>query len=220
MLPSDLSPLKLSLEIAAWSSLFTVLLACTAARLLLRRNLKTRFTFELLFLAPLVLPPTVVGYGLMRLLGRQGPLALVFEDGLLFTKFASICAATVVSFPLMYLSARAAFRSLDRHHSDASRVFGANALHTFFKIEAPLAQQGLLAGLLLSFGRAFGEFGATLMVAGNIPGKTQTLPIALYFDVEAGDDSRALFWTVLALCIAGLIMSLVHFLSEFSREKG
>ncbi len=214
MHPIDLSPLSLSLEIAGLASLCTVILGTLAARILLRAKLKLRLLCEVLFLTPLVLPPTVVGYGLMLLLGRRGPLSIVFEDGLLFTRTASITAAVVVCFPLMYLSARAAFRSLDRNHTEASLVFGRGIVSTFLLIELPLAAQGLLSGALLSFGRALGEFGASLMVSGNIPGKTQTLPIALFFDVEAGEHGRALVWTSLALVLAGLITVLVHFLSE------
>lgn len=214
MLPSDLSPLWLTLEIATIATGVTAVLASVVARFLLSLPSRTRLFFEIFFLCPLVLPPTVIGYGLMVVLGRSGPLNPLFPDGLLFTRTASVVAAVVVSFPLMYLSARAAFRSVDSHLLDAARSFGARSIRTLVTIQVPLAAQGLLAGVLLTFGRSLGEFGATLMVAGNIPGKTQTLPIALFFDVEAGDYPRAFVWSVMALVSSGLLIWVINVISE------
>jgi molybdate transport system permease protein len=214
VLPSDLSPLWLTLEIAGLATLVTTVLGTAAARALLYRNLKLRLALEVIFLCPLVLPPTVIGYGLMVVLGRHGPFAYLLGDSLLFTKTASITAAVIVSFPLMYMSARAAFRSIDATLTDAARAFGARGFRALTTIQIPLAAQGLLVGLLLTFGRSLGEFGATLMVAGNIPGHTQTLPIALYFDVEAGDYPGAGFWSVLALVMSGLLIWAINFISE------
>ncbi|MBC7659520.1 MAG: molybdate ABC transporter permease subunit [Chitinophagaceae bacterium] len=211
---TDLSPLWLSLQIAGFATLWTTLLGTLAARLLLGISPRRRLLIETFILSPLVLPPTVIGYGLMLALGRNGPLKFLVSDGLLFTRTASVIAAVTVSFPLMYLSARAAFRSVDRALTDAARSFGARNLRTFFSIEVPLAILGLSAGVLLCFGRALGEFGATLMVAGNIPGLTQTLPIALYFDVEAADYSRAGVWCAIALVTSGLIIWIINTLTE------
>ncbi len=214
MLPSDFSPLWLTLEIASFATLITAVLGTVVARMLLHRNLRLRLALEVFFLCPLVLPPTVIGYGLMIVLGRSGPLNGIFEDGLLFTKTASVIAAVFVSFPLMYLSARASFRSVDKSLTDAARTFGARWFRTLATIQIPLAAQGLLAGVLLTFGRSLGEFGATLMVAGNIPGHTQTMPIALFFDVEAGDYSRAMFWSIVAVVMSGLLIWAINFISE------
>ncbi len=141
-------------------------------------------------------------------------MAVFFPSGFLFTKVSSVIAAIVVSLPLMYLSARAAFRQVDAHLVDAASSFGAGRWRSFLTILVPLAIPGLSAGMLLSFGRSLGEFGATLMVSGNIPNLTQTLPIALYFDVEAGNYSRAWVWTAIAFAISGLIIGITNYLSE------
>lgn len=219
MLPTDWSPLTLTLQIASVATVVTAILATTTARLLMSLPIRVRLWLEVFILSPLVLPPTVIGYGLMLLMGRNGPMSDLFPEGLLFTGTAAVIAAVVVSFPLMYLSARAAFRSVDSHLLDAARSFGARSFQTLLTIQVPLATQGLLAGVLLTFGRSLGEFGATLMVAGNIPGQTQTLPIALFFDVEAGDYPRAMVWSVLALVSSGLLIWIINFISESKRLK-
>lgn len=219
MLPSDLSPLELSLEIAGCATFATAVLATACARGFLTLKKRLRMFLEVFFLCPLVLPPTVVGYALMAFLGRSGPFSWFIDGGLLFTRFASVTASVVVSFPLMYLSARASFRSIDTNLLDAARSFGSKPFHTLRTIQIPLAAQGLLAGVLLTFGRSLGEFGATLMVSGNIPGQTQTLPIALFFDVEAGDYPRALVWTSFALVSSGLIIWIINLISESEAFK-
>ena len=157
-------------------------------------------------LLPLVLPPTVVGFFLLLLLGRHGPLgALLLRFGatVVFSWPATVIAAAVVSFPLMYLTARAALEQVDAHVLEAARTLGASEWRLFGEITLPLAWPGVLAGTILSFARALGEFGATLMVAGNIPGKTETIPIAIYFAVEANDIERAMIW-----CLIDVVISL------------
>lgn len=214
VLPNDLSPLWLSMQIAGTATIGTTILGTVCARAMLGVKLKHRLLFETLLLCPMVLPPTVVGYILMLFLGRNGPFSSVFPSGILFTKAASVIAAIVVSLPLMYLSARAAFRQVDRHLVDAAQSIGAGQWQSFLTILVPLAIPGLSAGMLLSFGRSLGEFGATLMVSGNIPKLTQTLPIALYFDVEAGNYSQAWVWTSIAFTISGIIIAVTNYLSE------
>jgi molybdate transport system permease protein len=144
---------------------------------------------------PMVMPPTVLGYYMLVLIGTQGPIGawLLQHFGLrmIFTWQAAVIAATVVSFPLVFKSARAAFETVDPQLEDAARLLGIGELPVFFRVSLPLAWRGVLAGLLLSFARALGEFGATLMVAGSIPGKTQTLSIAVYEAVQAGQDDTA-----------------------------
>jgi len=143
---------------------------------------------------PLVLPPSVVGYGLLVLIGVHGPLGSFLNQfglSLVFTWVAVVIAATVVAFPLMYQSARAAFTSVNPGLEKAARTLGAGELRIFFTVTLPLAWPGIMSGLVLAFARAIGEFGATLMVAGNIPGKTQTIPLAIYFAVESGDTATA-----------------------------
>ncbi|RZA12589.1 MAG: molybdate ABC transporter permease subunit [Proteobacteria bacterium] len=214
MLPTDFSPLWLSLEIASLATVCTAVLGILTARLLLSLTVRNRLIVETLILCPMVLPPTVVGYCLLLFLGRNGPLTFILPDGLLFTRTAAVLAAITVSFPLMYLSARAAFRQVDKSLVDAAHSFGAGRLRSLLTIQMPLAIPGLTAGVLLSFGRSLGEFGATLMVAGNIPSVTQTLPIALYFDVESANYSRAAVWTAIAFTTSGIIIGLINYLSE------
>jgi len=156
-------------------------------------------------LLPLVLPPTVVGFFLLLLFGRNGPvgkLLLRFGASLVFSWPATVIAAAVVAFPLMYLTARAALEQVDSRFLEAARTLGASEWRAFRQIALPLAWPGVLAGTILSFARALGEFGATLMLAGNIPGRTATIPIAIYFAVEADDMRSATAW-----CAADLIIS-------------
>lgn len=164
------------------------------ARLMAKQEFPGKDVVEALITLPLVLPPSVIGYGLLRLIGNKGLLGNALSSmgvSIIFTWWAVVLAATVVSFPLMYQSAKAAFKSVDLNYEKAARTLGASEAKIFFTITLPLAWPGLVAGLVLSFARAIGEFGATLMVAGNIPGQTQTIPLAIYFAVEAGDDATA-----------------------------
>jgi molybdate transport system permease protein len=172
------------------------------------------------FLLPLVLPPTVVGFFLLRLFGVHGPLGkLLLRWGatVVFSWPATVIAAAVVSFPLMYLTARAALEQVESHFLQAARTLGASEWRLFREIALPLAWPGVLAGTILSFARALGEFGATLMLAGNIPGKTATIPIAIYFAVEADDIQHALGWCAVDVAISlGLLAALYH----WTRARG
>ena len=158
-----------------------------------------------IFLLPLVLPPTVVGFFLLLLFGRNGPLGkllLLAGATVVFSWPATVIAAAVVAFPLMYVTARAALEQVDTHLLQAARTLGASEWRVFREVALPLAWPGVLAGTVLSFARALGEFGATLMLAGNIPGKTATIPIAIYFAVEADDIPRALAWCFVDVAIS------------------
>lgn len=161
---------------------------------------------------PLVLPPTVIGYCLILLLGRRGALGqLLAEYGivLIFSWQGAVVAATVVIFPLAYRSARAALESVDHTLEDAARTLGASERQVFFRVSLPLAWRGIFAGLTLAFARGMGEFGATLMIAGNLPGKTQTLALAIYDAFQAGNDERALVLVLLTslLCATLLVLA-------------
>ncbi|MHB8527601.1 MAG: molybdate ABC transporter permease subunit, partial [Candidatus Acidiferrales bacterium] len=158
-----------------------------------------------IFLLPLVLPPTVVGFLLLLIFGRNGPLGrllLHFGASVVFSWPATVIAAAVVSFPLMYLSVRAALEQVDPHLLQAARTLGASEWRVFRRVELPLAWPGILAGTILAFARALGEFGATLMLAGSIPGRTQTIPIAIYFAVEANDLHQAVAWSLVDIVIS------------------
>jgi molybdate transport system permease protein len=166
------------------------------------------------FLLPLVLPPTVVGFLLLLLFGRNGPLGklfLKFGATIVFSWPATVMAATVVAFPLMYLTARAALEQVDPQMLEAARTLGATEWRVFREVALPLAWPGVLAGTILSFARALGEFGATLMLAGNIPGRTETIPIAIYFAVEADEMQRAAMWCFIDVGISlALLAGLYH----------
>jgi molybdate transport system permease protein len=162
---------------------------------------------------PVVLPPTVLGYYLLVLLGRRGPigawLEANFDINLIFTWQGAVIAASIVAFPLVYKSSRSSFEGVSRQFEDASRVLGKTELQVFCMITLPLAFRGILAGAMLAFARALGEFGATLMVAGSLPGRTQTLSIAVYEAVQAGHDQIANFLVIVTsiVCIAVLLAS-------------
>jgi molybdate transport system permease protein len=162
---------------------------------------------------PMVMPPTVLGYYLLVLVGRRGPIGgwldSTFGITLIFTWQGAVLAASIVAFPLVYKAARAAFEEVPRQFENAARVAGASEWRVFLRVTLPLAWRGILAGAMLAFARALGEFGATLMVAGSIPGRTQTLAIAVYEAVQAGQDDVANFLVVVTsvVCIAVLVGS-------------
>jgi molybdate transport system permease protein len=191
---NDWFPIWLSLRVAIVSAILVTITALPLARLMEKKHFVGRDLVEAFITLPLVLPPSVVGYGLLVLIGIHGPIGRLlskFGYSLVFTWIAVVIAATVVAFPLMYQSARGAFASVNPNLEKAARTLGAGEIRIFFTITLPLAWPGVMSGLVLAFARALGEFGATLMVAGNIPGQTQTIPLAIYFAVESGDTATA-----------------------------
>ena len=206
----DWSPLWISLATSITATALTFVLGLAAAAWRENRAGLAAALIDGIFLLPLVLPPTVVGFFLLLLLGRNGPagkLLMQFGATIVFSWPATVIAATVVAFPLMYLTARAALEQVDLHLLQAARTLGASEWRVFREIGLPLAWPGILAGTILSFARALGEFGATLMVAGNIPGKTETIPIAIYFAVEADEIHRALLWCGVDVAISLVLLS-------------
>lgn len=203
--------LSLSLKVAGWATLFNAVLGIGVAWTLARLRFPGRNLLDALLTLPMVLPPTVLGYYLLVLIGRNGPIGAFLQHHfgitLIFSFPGAVIAATVVAFPLVMKSARAAFETIDPQFEKAARVLGLSPLAVFFRVTLPLARRGILAGLLLAFARALGEFGATLMVAGSIPGRTQTLSIAVYEAVQAGEDATAnvLVVIVSATCVAVLV---------------
>ena len=191
----DLFPLWLSLRVAAVATLLDLLLGLPLAWLLTRGKFRGRDLLSAVVILPMVLPPTVLGYYLLLGLGRQGPIGRLLEGTLWFTLVftwqAAVIASCVVSVPLLVRAAQAAFEGINPNLENAARTLGRSEMSIFLTITVPLAWRGILAGTVLAFARAFGEFGATLMVAGNIPGNTQTLPIAIYDAVQAGNMDTA-----------------------------
>ena len=191
---NDWTPVFLSLRTAIIAVIIVACLGVPLARFMARGRFHGKDFLESIITLPLVLPPSVIGYGLLMLIGKNGLLGKVLTNAgisIIFTWWAAVLASTVVAFPLMYQSAKAAFESVDVSYEKAARTLGASELRIFFTISLPLAWPGVLAGLVLAFARALGEFGATLMVAGNIPGQTQTIPVAIFFAVDAGDNTTA-----------------------------
>ena len=187
--------LALSLKVACWATAIDVVIGVALGYLLARGRFPGRELLDAVLTLPMVMPPTVLGYYLLVVLGRNGWLGAwllrVFGINLIFTWQAAVIAAAVVSLPLILKSARTAFETVDLQFEQAARVLGIAPIGVFLRVTLPLAWRGVLAGALLAFARAMGEFGATLMVAGSIPGKTQTLSIAVYEAVQAGQDDLA-----------------------------
>ena len=174
-------------------------------------NGKWRGLIDSLFTLPLVLPPTVLGFFLLLIFGKNGPMGKLLEmmnTSIIFTWSATVIAAIVVAFPMMYRSARSAFEQIDTNLIEAAKTLGLSNWKIFYKIAIPLAWPGIIGGVVLSFARALGEFGATLMIAGNIPGKTQTMPLAIFFKVQAMDYTGAMLWvwTIVAISVAMILV--------------
>jgi molybdate transport system permease protein len=216
----DWSPVLLSLRVGLSALAVIFVLGTLAARAMTRRHFPGKDVVDGLLVLPLVLPPVVTGFLLLVLLGRNGPVGRVMEDAfgvrLLFTLHAAVLAAVVVAFPLMYQSAKAAFQSVDTRLEDAARTLGAGEARVFLTVTLPLAWPGLVAGTVLAFARSLGEFGATVMVAGNIPGETTTVPLAIFFLADAGDLRAAGMY---ALVISALSMAMVVALNVWTRRR-
>jgi molybdate transport system permease protein len=201
---SVLSPILLSLKVAAVATVLTFLAGLGLARIFAAHRVPLRSVWEGLFLLPLVFPPTITGYLLLMIFGRRGLLGgILAQAGLqvVFTWAAAVIASFVVSLPLMYQNCKAALRAVEPQYAGAARTLGVSEGRIFRRITLPIAAPGILAGTALSFARALGEFGATLMAAGNIPGRTQTIPLAIYSAVEGGRtrDANILLGITVAL---------------------
>lgn len=204
--------LSLSLKVAGWATLLNTVFGVAAAYGLSRWRSPARDLVDAVLTLPLVLPPTVLGYYLLVLLGRRGVFGAWLDKWgieLVFTWQGAVIAATIVAFPLVLKSARAAFENVDAQLENAARVLGVSEAGVFFRVTLPLASKGIAAGVLLAFARALGEFGATLMIAGNLPGRTQTLSVAIYEAVQAGDDQTANLLVLItsATCIVVLLIA-------------
>jgi molybdate transport system permease protein len=201
----NLSPLWISLKVSILATIITFCIGTIVAYKMYHYRGKGRSIIEGFLIAPLILPPTVVGFVLLILLGKNGVLGQFITQwnlGVVFTWYAAVLAAIVVSFPLMYRSALGAFEQIESLILDAAKIDGASDIAVFWYIALPLATPGIVAGTVLTFARALGEFGATLMIAGNIPGQTQTMPMAIYFAVEAGAIQEGWFWTIIVISIS------------------
>ncbi|HNY16052.1 MAG TPA: molybdate ABC transporter permease subunit [Treponemataceae bacterium] len=201
----DWSPLLISMKTSLSATACALSLGILAAWGIRGLGGRLKAILDVLFTLPMILPPTVLGFGLLLLLGRNGPIGRAFLSigvRIVFSWGATVIAATVVAFPLVYRTVRASFEQIDSAILNAARTLGLSERSIFCRIMVPMSLPGIVAGAVLAFARALGEFGATLMVAGNIPGRTSTIPIAIYFASEGGDDGRALAWVLIIVAIS------------------
>ena len=211
---------KLSLLIVSVAAIIVGAVGLACAFLLAKRDFRGKDLLDAILTLPLVLPPTVTGYYLIVLLGRRGILGGFLYDltgwTFAFTWQGAAIAAIIVALPLMIKASRASLESVNPNFEIASYTLGKSEAETFFRVVLPLAKRGVFAGLILSFARALGEFGATLMIAGNIPGRTQTMPLAIYEAVASGDDRTA---QILAVILTAISVAAVYFTNKISRSQ-
>lgn len=214
----DWFPLWLSLRVAALSTALALAAGLWVAYLLANRTFRGKEALDAAVTLPLVLPPTVLGYYLLVVLGRLSPIGKLYEavfgSPLVFTWQAAVVAAFFHSAPLLIKAARAALESVDRDYERAARTLGASEWRVFWQVTLPLARRTILAGVVLAFARALGDFGVTIMIAGNIPGRTQTVAVAIYDAVEAGNGALARILVVVVSAVALLILSVANRLNS------
>jgi molybdate transport system permease protein len=213
----DWFPLWLSLKVAAIATLLSLALGLWLAYLLANRKFRVKDVLNAAVALPLVLPPTVLGYYLLVLFGRQSPLGRLYEwafgSPLVFTWQAAVVAAMFHALPLLVISARAAMESVDRNYERAARNLGASEWRVFWRVTLPLAHRSIFAAAILAFARTLGDFGITIMIAGNIPGRTQTVAVAIYDAVESGNGALARTLAVIISVVAIAILSVANRLS-------
>jgi molybdate transport system permease protein len=213
-------PLLLSLRVALAALAVIVPIGLALGYLQARREYRGRALVDVLIVLPIVLPPSVTGYYLIMLLGREGvlggPLYRLFGVSIIFTFWAAVAAAVAVALPLFIKFAQAAFHGVDPELEAVARTLGAGPVGTFFRVSVPVAWRGLVAGMVLSFARALGEFGATLMFAGNIPGRTNTMTLEIWSAYQAGDDLRA---TALVVTLTAVSVAVVLAFSRLERGR-
>lgn len=217
----DLSPLWISIKTAVAATILTFLFGIAAAWLITWYKGRFKGLIDGILTLPMVLPPTVVGFFLLLIFGKNGPFGKVLYSigiQIVFSWTATVIAASVVAFPLMYKTARGAFEQIDKNIIYAARTLGVSEWRIFWRVMVPMAWPGVAAGAVLSFARALGEFGATLMVAGNIPGKTQTIPVAIFFAAEGGEMGKALIWVILIFSVSLTVMTLMNYWTEWQKR--
>ena len=211
MLMEFWEPLKLSITVTAAASIIVIVTGTLAGLLFARKQFKGKLFIETCLMMPLVLPPSVIGFLLIVIFGNQSIIGTwlkwLFGHSIIFTWYAAVIAATVVAFPLMFQTAKAGFQGVQQNFEEAARDLGANQFQLLIRVTLPLAKRALIAGSILSCARALGEFGATLMFAGNIPGVTQTVPTAIYMAIDSGNMKLAWLWVISIVLISfGLLM--------------
>ena len=211
----DLSPLYISIKVALIATVITIFAGMAAARYVLKVR-RFKGLIDGLFTLPMVLPPTVVGFFLLIIFGRNGVVGkflMQFNINVVFSWVGAVISSTVVSFPLMYRTVRGAFEQFDTNIIYAAKTLGISEVKIFWKIIIPNMIPSVIAGTILTFCRALGEFGATIMLAGNIPGRTQTLAVAVYTAVQAGDRVKAYRWVLMVCSMSFAAIILMNFLN-------
>ena len=213
-------PVILSLKVAAIATVIAFFLVVFFAYLLTKKDIPGKNIWETVLILPLILPPSIVGYLLLKVFGKRGPIGAFLLDTfgiqVVFTWIACVIAASVVALPLMYQNAKGAFQSVDETYEMAAKTLGSRPFKVFRTITIPLSAPGIISGIVLTFARALGEFGATLMLAGNIPGKTQTIPTSIYYAVVTGKDEQA---TTLVFIMVLFSFTLVFGLNTWLKKK-
>jgi molybdate ABC transporter, permease protein len=217
---SILSPVILSLRVATISTIITMIVGIVFAYIFVRYNFHFKDLLESVLILPMVLPPSVIGYILLVIFGKRGFIGVylnkIFGISIIFTWIACVIASVVVSIPLMYQSVKSSFLAIDENYINAARTLGASEKKVFLKVILPLAMPGIVSGTVLSFARALGEFGATMMIAGNIPGKTQTIPTAIYYAIASDDMNKA---NVLTFIVILFSFSVIFILNRYQKNK-
>lgn len=213
----DISPFIISLKVSFLATMITFVSGVIAAYFVTFMKKRVRIIMDTVFTLPMVLPPTVAGFILLVILGRNGIVGkILYNMGIdvIFTQTAAVIAAAVVSFPMIYRTARSSFERIDEDILHSGRITGMNEFELFTKVAFPIALPGIIGGTVLGFSRAFGEFGATLMIAGNIPGETQTIPMAIFFAAEGNDMNTAYIWVFVMLSMASIVLYIMNSISE------
>ncbi len=217
----DFSPLWISIKTAFIATIITSIIGIFISYKMANYRGRGKGFIDGILTLPLILPPTVIGFFLLLICGKNGFIGRIFmsfDKNIIFSWSATVIAATVVAFPMMYRTCRSAFEQIDKNMILAARTLGLSEIKIFFKIAMPLAWPGIIGGLVLSFARALGEFGATLMIAGNIPKKTQTMPIAIFFSVESGDMNKAMFWVLIIVLISFFMIFLLNYWCDIQQK--
>lgn len=214
------NPIFISLKTSIVASIIVFILGIVLAKSLLKKEFKFRRLIESIIMLPLFMPPSLIGYIILIVIGRNGIIGKfiydVFDFSFVFTWQGAVIACVITTLPIMYGSAKGAILSVEEEYKLAAMDLGANSTYTFFKITVPLASKGLLSGFILAFARCFGEFGATMMVAGNIPGKTQNVPMAIYYAVESGNTEKV---KLLAIMVGIISITLIFFYNRLLNNK-
>lgn len=214
------APVLLSIKVAVIATIFAFLLGVFFAYILTNKQIPGKSIWETILILPMVLPPSIVGYLLLKVFGKRGPVGAFLLDTfgiqVVFTWIACVIAACVVALPLMYQGAKAAFQSVDETYSLAAQTLGSSEWKIFWTVKFPLARPGIVSGIVLTFARAIGEFGATLMLAGNMEGKTQTIPTAIYYAVATGKEEKA---DILVLIMTLFSFFMIVILNAWLKKK-